>query len=171
MSRSCLLNVRVGFILLLLAFLPGCQNQATDDKRADEAALKSLDDEWSKAAGSRDVEKMTSYYSDDAIVMLPNIPTLTGKEAIRNLWKSMLESSTFSGGWKNTKVEVARSGDLAYINGTYEFTEQDDGGKPITDKGKYVKVFRKHTDGSWKCVADMFNSDLPAGAARERPER
>jgi len=164
MSRSGLLNVRVGFILLLLAFLPGCQNQATADKRADEAALKSLDEEWSKTVGSRDVEKMTSYYADDAIVMLPNIPTLTGKEAIRNLWKSMLDSATFSGGWKATKVEVARSADLAYISGDYEFTEQDDGGKPITDKGKYVAVWRKQADGSWRCVADMFNSDLPAGA-------
>jgi ketosteroid isomerase-like protein len=171
MSRACLLNVRVGFILLLLVFSPGCQNQ-TGDKRADEAALKSLDDEWSKTVGSRDVEKMTSYYSDEAIVMLPNIPTLTGKEAIRNLWKSMLDSPTFSGGWKATKVEVARSGDLAYITGDYQFTEQDDGGKPITDKGKYVAVWRKQADGSWRCVADMFNSDLPAGApVQERPTR
>ena len=166
------LYVRVGFILLLLTFSVGCQNQGTGDKRADEVALKSLDDEWSKTVGSRDVEKMVSYYSDDAIVMLPNIPTLTGKEAIRNLWKSMLESRTFSGGWKATKVEVARSGDLAYISGDYEFTEQDDGGKPITDKGKYVAVWRKQSDGSWRCVADMFNSDLPAGApVQERPAR
>lgn len=163
MSRPCLLNIRVGFILLLLAFSFACQNQA-GDKRGDEAALKSLDDEWSKIVGSRDVEKMTSYYADDAIVMLPNIPTLTGKDAIRNLWKSMLESPTFSGGWKATKVEVAQSGDLAYISGDYEFTEQDDGGKPITDKGKYVAVWRKQADGTWRCVADMFNSDLPAGA-------
>ena len=169
-------NVRVStlvLVLCLLAFSSACQNQATGDTRsADEAALKSLDDEWSKAIGSRDVEKTISYYSDDAMLMLPNIPTLTGKEPIRGLWKSMFGSQTFSGGWKTTKVEVARSGDLAYINGTYEFTEQDETGKAITDKGKYVKVLRKHTDGSWKCIADMFNSDLPAGEpAQERPAR
>lgn len=169
-------NVRVGALVLalcLLTFSSACQNQATGDTRgADETALKSLDDEWSKAIGSRDVEKTIAYYADDAILMLPNIPTLTGKERIRGLWKSMFDSQTFSGGWKTTKVEVARSGDLAYINGTYEFTEQDESGKPITDKGKYVKVLRKHTDGSWKCIADMFNSDLPAGAsAQETPAR
>ena len=166
------LYVRAGFILLLLVFSVGCKNQATGDKRADEVALKSLDDEWAKTVGSRDVDKMIAYYSDDAIVMLPNIPTLTGKEAIRNLWRSMLDSPTFTGGWKATKVEVARSGDLAYISGDYEFTEQDEGGKPITDKGKYVAVWRKQSDGSWRCVADMFNSDLPAGApVQERPAR
>src|SRR5258705_14004222 len=68
------------FFLLLLFLSTACQSQATSDMRADEAALRKLDDEWSKAAGSRDVEKTISYYSDDAMVMPPNIPTLTGKE-------------------------------------------------------------------------------------------
>jgi ketosteroid isomerase-like protein len=155
LSRSSLI-----FLLLLLAFSTACQTQATS---TDEAALRKLDDEWSKAAGSRDVDKTISYYSDDAVVMPPNIPTLTGKEPIRTLWKSMLGSPDFSGGWKATKVEVARSGDLAYVSGTYEFNEKDDSGKPITDKGKYLEVWKKQADGNWKCVADMFSSDLPVG--------
>lgn len=152
------------FLLFLLSLLTACQTQTTSDTRAaDETALRKLDDEWSKAAGSRDVEKTISYYSDDAVVMPPNIATLTGKEPIRTLWKSMLGSPDFSGGWKASKVEVARSGDLAYVSGTYEFNEKDDTGKPITDKGKYLEVWKKQTDGSWKCVADMFSSDLPVG--------
>ncbi|HJS25193.1 MAG TPA: DUF4440 domain-containing protein [Pyrinomonadaceae bacterium] len=159
-----LFDVRVTTLVLLLFLLSistACQTAATSDTRADEAALRKLDDEWSKAVGSRDVEKTISYYTDDAVVMPPNIPTLTGKEGIRSLWKSMLGSPTFSGGWKATKVDVARSGDLAYVTGNYEFNEQDNSGKPITDKGTYLEIWRKQADGSWKCVADMFNSDLP----------
>jgi len=102
------------------------------------------------------------------VVMPPNIPTLTGKEPIRSLWKSMLGSPSFSGGWKVTKVDVARSGDLAYLSGNYEFNEKDDRGKPITDKGKYLEIWKKQPDGGWKCVADMFSSDLPAVAAAEK---
>ena len=159
MSRSSLV-----LLLILLSFSTACQTQTTSDTQAaDEAALRKLDDEWSKAAGAKDVEKTISYYSADAVVMPPNIPTLTGKDPIRTLWKSMLDSPDFSGGWKATKVEVARSGDLAYLSGTYEFNEKDDGGKPITDKGKYLEVWKKQADGSWKCVADMFSSDLPVG--------
>ena len=154
---------RTSFVLLLLLVLLATGCQTSDTRAADESALRKLDDEWSRAAGSRDVEKTTSYYSDDAVVMPPNIPTLSGKEPIRTLWKSMLSSPEFSGGWKATKVEVARSGDLAYVSGTYEFNEKDDNGKPITDKGKYLEVWKKQADGSWKCVADMFSSDLPVG--------
>ena len=154
-------DIRVFLVLLVLAFATACQSQATDTRAADEATLRKLDDEWSKAIGARDVEKVTSYYSDDAVVMPPNIPTLTGKEPIRTLWKSMLESPAFSGGWKATKVEVAASGDLAYVSGNYEFAETDRGGNPIVDKGKYLEIWKKQPDGNWKCVADMFNSDLP----------
>jgi len=62
------------FCLLLLSLATACQKQATSD----EATLRKLDDEWSKAAGAKDVDKTISYYSDDAVVMPPNIPTLTG---------------------------------------------------------------------------------------------
>src|SRR5690349_24425086 len=160
MYRSSLTRLStLACALFLLSLSIACQTQATPDTRAnDEAALKKLDDEWSKAAGSKDVEKTISYYSDDAVVMPPNIPTLTGKDAIRTLWKSMLDSPGFSGGWKATKVEVARSGDLAYVSGTYEFNEKDDGGKPMTDKGKFLEVWKKQADGNWKCRADMFSS-------------
>jgi ketosteroid isomerase-like protein len=34
-------------------------------------------------------------------------------------------------------------------------------GKPMSDKGKYLTIYRKQADGSWKAVEDMLNSDLP----------
>src|ERR1700686_3492224 len=38
----------------------------------------------------------------------------------------------------------------------------DASGRPVVDTGKYVTVWHKRADGSWKAVADIFNSDLPA---------
>ena len=163
MSRSSFRNVL--FLLFLLALSTGCQSQG-DTRAADEAALRQLDEEWSKAAASKDVEKTISYYSDDAVLMLPNLPRLTGKDSIRTLWKEMFASQTFSGGWKTTKVEVARSGDLAYVTGDYAFNETESG-RPITDKGKYLHVWKKQPDGSWKCTAAMFSSEVPLTAPGE----
>jgi len=180
MLRSSLgLTNRISLALLLIVLVvsAACQKQtAADTHTADEATLKTLDAEWSKAAATtKDLEKTVSYYSDDAIVMPPNIPTLTGKEPIRALWKSMLESPGFGGGWKATKVEVAKSEDIGYVTGAYELRETDDSGKPITDKGKFLEVWKKQADGSWKCVADMFSSDLPtmpaAAPSENKPRR
>ncbi|MGH9863540.1 MAG: YybH family protein, partial [Candidatus Acidiferrales bacterium] len=60
--------------------------------------------------------------------------------------------------FSSTKVEVARSGDIAYELGTFELTGNDAKGKPQTTKGKYV-VVRKKQAGSWKAAADIFNAD------------
>jgi ketosteroid isomerase-like protein len=158
MLRSSL-RVRPITILLLLALSTACQSAATRDTgAADETGLIKLDADWSNAVAAKDVEKTMSYYADDALMMPPNIPTLTGKQSIRTLWKSLLEAPGFAGGWKATKVDVSE--DLSYVTGTYEITETDDSGKAMTDKGKYLKVWKKQPDGSWKCVADMFSSDL-----------
>ena len=148
--------------MALLAFTVACQ-QAPDTRAADESALKDLDVQWSKAASAKDVDSTVSYYAEDAVLMPPNAPVATGG-AIRVFWKSMIASPGFAGGWKVTKAEAARSGDLAYVTGTYELTVNDAHGKPVSDRGKYVEVWKKQANGKWKAVADIFNSDLPLPA-------
>jgi ketosteroid isomerase-like protein len=59
-------------------------------------------------------------------------------------------------------VEVARSGDLAYTRGAYQLSFKSPQGTQVTDQGKYLTVYRRQPDGSWKAVEDIFNSDLPA---------
>jgi ketosteroid isomerase-like protein len=130
-----------------------------------EQALRDLDAQWSKDAGSKNVDKTVSYYSSDAIVMPPNAAAATTKEAIRSAWKEMLTSPGAAISWKATKVEVAKSADLAYVSGTYEETMTDASGKPVNDRGKYVEIFKKQADGTWKVVADIWNSDLPASTS------
>jgi uncharacterized protein (TIGR02246 family) len=128
-----------------------------------EEALRDLDEQWSKAAGAKDVDKTVSFYSDDAVVMPPNGPRATTKEAIRAIWKDLLTDASIS--WKTKEVEAAQSGDLAFSSGTYEVTLNDPTGTPVKDRGKYLEVWKKQADGTWKCVMDMWNSDLRATAS------
>ena len=131
---------------------------------ADDQALRDLDAQWSRDAGAKDLEKTVSYYAESAVVMPPNASAATTKESIRSAWKEMLTTPGAAISWKATKVEVAKSGDLAYVSGTYEETMTDASGKPVKDRGKYVEIFKKQADGTWKVVADIWNSDLPASA-------
>ena len=144
--RTLMLILGVGLVTCALSF-------AGDAKI--EQALRDLDDQWSKAAGAKDVDKTVSFYSDDATVLPPNDATVTTKEGTRNLWKGFLDSID-SISWKVTRVEAAKSGDIAYSIGTYETTS-----KSGNDRGKYLEVWKKQADGSWKCAVDMFSSDLP----------
>jgi ketosteroid isomerase-like protein len=153
-----------GCIGLLSLAIVGAASAA--EPSALEQTLRDLDDQWSKAAGAKDVDKTVSYYSEDAVVMPPNAPSATTKEAIRKIWKDLLTDANIS--WKTKKVEVAQSGDLAFSSGTYEVTLNDPTGTPVNDRGKYLEVWKKQSDGSWKCVADAWNSDLPASAPSEK---
>ena len=150
--------------LLLLAFIGAVS--AADTKI--EQALRDLDAKWSAAAGARDIDKTVSYYSENAVVMPPNAPSATTRETIRSAWKEMLMTPGAAISWKTTKVEVAKSGDLACLSGTYELAMNDASGKPVNDRGKYVEVWQKQADGTWKVVADIWNSNLPVAAAEKK---
>jgi ketosteroid isomerase-like protein len=129
-----------------------------------ERLLRDLDAQRAKATAAKDVEQTIAYYSDDAIVLPPNATSAATKEAVRNVWKEMFASPGLVITWKPTKVQLARSGDMGWVSGTYELTMNDASGKPIDDRGKYLEVWEKQSDGNWKCRADMWNSDLAASA-------
>jgi ketosteroid isomerase-like protein len=58
-------------------------------------------------------------------------------------------------------VSIARGGDLAYLYGTYELSFDEAPGKRTTDRGKIVEIWKKRGNGTWNCVVDTWNSDLP----------
>ena len=160
-KNSVAAAVIVGCLVLLPLSTANAQKASSTEQAAIEKALRKLDAEWSAAASARDVDKTVSYYSNDAVVLPPNSPLATTPMAIRAQWKKDIDSM-ISGGWKPTRVEVAKSGDMAYVSGTYTFDFKDASGKTVKDRGKYLEVWERQPDGSWKCSADAWNSDLPA---------
>jgi uncharacterized protein (TIGR02246 family) len=148
--------------LALLVLISGCNWQASPDNRAIDAAyIRDLDAQWSKTAAAHDLNGTLSYYSDDAVLLPPNAPVANTKDAIRAIWAE-LTAPGVAISWQASKVEVAKSGDLAYSIGSYTLAMQDPQGKLISDKGKFMEVWKKQPDGKWKTVADTYNSDLPA---------
>jgi len=137
-----------------------------DTRAADEEAIRRADAEWAKAAQTKSVDAWAAFYSDDAVVLPPNEALATGRDNIKKSVGSLLGLPNLAISWQSTKIEVARSGDLAYLYGSYEVSYDESPGKRTTDRGKLVEVWRKQADGSWKCIVDTWNSDLaPAAAA------
>ena len=161
--------LRISALALGLAiFAVGCEQQAQqtqappDTRAADEAAIRSADEAWSNVAAAKDAAGFASYYAEDGLVLAPNEERVAGKEAIKKWVDGLMGSPGFSVSWKTDGAGVSKSGELGYSVGTYELTMNDSKGKPQKDKGKYLEVWKKQADGSWKVAADMFNSDLPA---------
>jgi ketosteroid isomerase-like protein len=153
-----------GTIVAIAILLGGCSAPPSADQRADEEALRKLDAEWVKAAQSKQVDAWVAFYSDDAAVLPPNEAMATDKDSIRKSVSGLLGLPGLTISWQPTKVEVARSGDIAYLYGKYEVSFEEAPGKRTTDRGKIVEIWRKQADGNWKCIVDTWNSDLPVAA-------
>ncbi len=162
MKKHWGMTVIAGCGLALLAL--NCDQQqkpAPDARAADEAAIRQADVAWSKLAEAKQMDAHNEYFLEDAVLLAPNEAMVAGKEAIRNMMGAMFAMPGFAVKWQPTKVEAARSGDFGYSLGTYELSMNDPKGRPMADRGKYLTVWKKQADGSWKVAVDMFNSDLP----------
>ena len=153
---------RTGRVALLVIALSSAALAGPNEKASGaRAEILRLDAEWAKAAEARDLERILSYWSDDASVFPPGSPALVGKDAIRAYIGQSLQMPGFRISWKTNEVTVAESGDLAYGVGTNRVSFTGPDGKPVTVEGKAVTVWRKDPAGGWKCVVDIWN-DIPS---------
>lgn len=155
-------------LLALVACAPAAEKGPTDSPAAamaDPVAVRqvidSLSVKFADALNRADTATLVATYASDAIVMMPNQPTMRGHDAIRTGFGGMFSQFTVSNA-KVTTEDVLVAGDYAIETGRLEMTMTPKQGKAINDKGKYVTVWQRQPDGSWKIIRDIFNSDLPA---------
>lgn len=156
-------------VVALCALTVGCEKHDADDLDAapsaeEMAAARTAIDAANAvvvaALNEGDVAKLLTNYTDDAILMLPNSPAMRGHAGMEPGIKAMMETVTFSD-VKIATEDVMISGDIAVETGSNEMTLTPKGGKPMVDKGKYITVWKRQADGSWKIVRDASNSNLP----------
>ena len=149
--------------LAVLMLTSGCKKQqAAVDPKASEAAVRAADASWSRAAQAHDMSAVFSYYASDAVVMPANAEMSTDKLGLQKVWSEMLTRDTDLE-WTPMWVEASKSGDIVYVVGVYTMTTKAKKGKPATtEHGKYMEVWKKQVDGTWKAEADTWNADGPA---------
>jgi len=158
-------------LLAVAAPLTAC-NQTPDTHDADVAAIKAAETDWVQAYDSKDLDKVASHYADDGSLLISGEPAVSGKEAIRAAFKPMFADPAFTLHFQATKVEVAKSSDVAFTQGTYTLTLTDPVSKQVIhDHGNYVTGYRKQTDGTWKAVTDAALSDIPMPPPAPTPEK
>jgi len=123
-----------------------------------EDEIRAADQQWLKAFAAGDLDAALGFCAPDCAVLVANAPSAEGP-AIRELFAGWFKPG-LKINWTPARVEA--SGDLGYSSGTYEMSFQDPSGRTINDHGKYVIVWKRQRDGSWKVVRDISNSDLPA---------
>jgi uncharacterized protein (TIGR02246 family) len=161
-----------GAAFALAVILAGCKQAppppAPDTHDADVKAIRDLETTQVQGLAAKDVDRICAVYADDALAFMPDSPVLNGAAAIKAAMKPMVADKNFSGTFVENKVEVAKSGDLGYLYGTYTMTMTAPKTKKVlSEKGTDVMVCKKQSDGSWKVVLDIMSDEAPPAPVKK----
>ncbi len=112
-----------------------------------------------------DSAALAASYTEDAIIMPPDADMIQGQRGIEEFWNGVIQM-----GAKDavlTTVDLNGSGDFVYEIGKYNFTIQLEDQESMEAIGKYVVVWKKTADGTWKLHVDIWNSSMPPPAPPE----
>lgn len=128
----------------------------TEARRQIEAAALGI---W-EAVARGDAAAVLVHYADDALILGSGAPMLQGKPAVAAFLQGLFDGNTLSDVQGNVR-DIMISGDLAVETGTYAMTITPKNGNAVADRGKYIHVWKKSVEGSWKVVRYVPTSDIP----------
>jgi ketosteroid isomerase-like protein len=130
-----------------------------------ETAVRKVTLDWALACNSRQLDDLVSTYAADALVLRPNHPAVRGTAAIREFFFNALDSGFGEVELDPMRVDVA--GDVAYEAGRCKMLVPVVVGKRREERGKYLTVLARQSNGEWRIVSDCWSTDLSLTPAAE----
>jgi uncharacterized protein (TIGR02246 family) len=123
-----------------------------------EAAVRAITQEWVLACNTRHLDDLLELYTSDALVLRSNYPPIRGAAAVREFFFGALDAGLGEVEVDPLRVDVV--GDMAYEAGRCKALIPGSTGKRREERGKYLWVFARQSNGEWKLAADCWSSDL-----------
>ena len=159
-------------LLLMIACSPSSPPAATDTSTAaakttstnadaDKAAVAKAHDVLEASYRTSDCNAMVSNAADDAVVEPPNTASAKGHGGI-GAWCTPMFTQMKTKSLDVSNKDVDLSGDIAVDRGDYDWTlTPAKGGADVHSKGRYITIWHRQTDGSWKWTRLIWNSSEP----------
>jgi ketosteroid isomerase-like protein len=130
------------------------------DLEAEGRTLLRLDRDMQQAYSTKDLEKILSYWSDDARIVEDGESIYQGKAAIRALLSSFLKAPGISISWTSDKPVFSPDGKLAYVAAVDTVKSTGPGGSVVVQTGRGVLIWRRYDDDKWRAVFDISNQSV-----------
>jgi uncharacterized protein (TIGR02246 family) len=149
----------LGLSVPVMLLLDGDSLRKKAEAKDVAASVNEIWNRYSTTYNSGDIDGWIFLWADDGIQMPPGSPPVLGKEEIRKRNKAVLDRFTFDLSITNDETSVADG--WAFARGTYKATlTPRNGGERTHVDGKYLTIFQRQSDGSWKIYRDIFNSNV-----------
>lgn len=145
---------------------------AVDPKKAaadSQATLLKVDADWAALATlGKDMERIVSYWAEDAVVFPPGENPVSGKGAARKHMTGKFKTPWFSVSWKPERAVVSASGDIGYTSGTSAMSATDANGKVVMSQGRYLATWKRVGDAPWLCTTHVWNEGPAKAPAKKK---
>jgi ketosteroid isomerase-like protein len=148
----------LGVILAAILVITGCATMGESDQDAFHAVVEQTWEKYSAAINAGDADAWITLWDENGVQMPPDTPWRTGKQAIDAAHRqgSALQDFTIY------LDETVAAGGYGYARGTYSFVIPASADSPrLKFEGKYLTIYKRQADGSWKIYRDCFNFNGP----------
>ena len=142
--------------LAMASLLIGCA-LATDRSQQDEQAIRKAEADFETARAAKGMEGWLSFFAEDATDIAAGGP-IADKAAMRARLEKRWNNDLILN-WRPVKIRVARGGDMAFSVGTWQLADKSKRTAGVMATGKYLTVWGKQQDGSWRVLADTGVED------------
>src|SRR5918994_3721964 len=127
------------------------------DLERERERLLERDAEWAALSSrGQDVDRILSFWTDDARVIAPGLPAFAGKAALRGYVEGALAIPGFHITWTTSEATLSPDGQLAYLVSDNMVTLPTTTGELVTTRGRAITVWRREPDGEWRCAVDIW---------------
>lgn len=159
MKRNELLAA--GVLMAVAIGLSGCATMAKTGSAAFQTAVEATWRTYCSSLKAGDADTWIALWDENGIQLPPGAPMVVGRKNIEKAIRGALQAVSFVD-FTIDLAETETAGNLGFARGTYAATMKPQAGGPeAAINGKYLTVFKKQSDGSWKIYRDCFNSNTP----------
>lgn len=152
--------LRFGIVALFLIFsATSCNEQP---KPATVHELGQMNRDFAKALIAKDAAAAASVYDENASLLPPNEPIITGRANIQAYWQGAIDAGLIDA--KVETIAAGSDGNLGYEIGTFELKLQLEDGSIMVDKGKYTEILQRNAEGKWISLYGMWSANEPMHA-------
>ena len=136
----------------------GGQEQSAPNPLMDPTAkpgkvlLFDLEARFAKDTKDRGGAGFASWFAEDGVALGNGQLPVIGRVAIEKSANWLPQAYQLT--WTPTDAQMGPSGDMGYTWGHFEGRSKDAASNPVLTSGRYMTIWRKQADGSWKVVLD-----------------
>jgi ketosteroid isomerase-like protein len=124
------------------------------------AAIATYNRRLAEAISRADITALEQLIASDHVTLAPDQAPVVGRDAAIAIMREALQRFHVTEAQHPTKTEIDLT--LAYQWGDFTMTAVPKiGGEPVVRSGKYLRIYRRCTDGSWMMIVDSFSANHP----------